>query len=179
MRTFPDAPILRPRAATVASSGASRIATTSYLPSVQYMSLTVTLAFLASARTASARLAVSLTLRIPWSVNFPSRMYVGMGVPPFGCHRTTNPPPPQLRGVPHPPPGPGPVALRPLTLGGIRRHAPHPRPPVGPRRPGGGRRPGEARRGPRRGREVEPRQPPQRRQPVRRRPEPGREPDRR
>ena len=58
--TLPSLPTVTARAAIVSSLGASAIATRSYWPSVQYMSFTVTPAFLPIARTASARLVVSL-----------------------------------------------------------------------------------------------------------------------
>src|SRR5262249_13103829 len=105
VRTLPSAPMLSPSAVTAASSGASRIVTTSYWPRVQYASFTVTLSFLAMARTASTRLVVSLTLRIPCSVKLPRRMYVGTGV----SFRATN----AIGCCPRPGPGSGPRSADP------------------------------------------------------------------
>src|SRR3972149_5991611 len=72
------APMLKASAEAVWSSGASQIAMMSNWPSVQYTSLTVTPTFLAISLKASARLVVSLALRMPWSVKQPSTTNVAM-----------------------------------------------------------------------------------------------------
>src|SRR5262245_49136740 len=74
VRTFPRAPLLNPSAVMEMSSGASTIATMSYWPSVQKVSLTVAPHFFAISLKASVRFGESLTLRIPWSVKLASMM---------------------------------------------------------------------------------------------------------
>src|SRR5262245_54358832 len=65
VRTFRRAPLLNPSAVMEMSSGASTIATMSYWPSVQKVSLTVAPHFFAISLKACVRFGESLTLRIP------------------------------------------------------------------------------------------------------------------
>src|SRR6266536_673443 len=67
--TLPSEPILREKALTVSSFGASSKTTTSYAPIVQNVLMIFTPIFSASAVAVSDRLLVSLTVRTPWSVN--------------------------------------------------------------------------------------------------------------
>src|SRR5438132_7627140 len=74
LRTFPAAPRPISTDAAASSSGASRMSTPSYPPTVQKMSLTVTPPFLAVFAKFSARLVVPLISRIPCSVKFSNAM---------------------------------------------------------------------------------------------------------
>src|SRR6476619_375619 len=64
--------------AAVSSSGASKMHTWSYSPSVQYICLIVTPIDCTLAAHWATRWVVCLAPRMPWSVNFTKLMYVGM-----------------------------------------------------------------------------------------------------
>src|SRR4029077_20459503 len=76
--TLPSEPSLREKALTVSSLGASSNSTTSYAPIVQNESVTFAPIFSASAVAVAARLMVSLTLRIPCSVNRRRLTYIAI-----------------------------------------------------------------------------------------------------